>query len=355
MSTPSVQNLEEAANIAAEYITTLDNVPSEVQFLLQEIRTKESRCQAPLPEINIEIQQELARDTHKYIKHSLRSESESLAKEKDKPQLQPPIDKLQRAQQSLATLGAEKIALANRVVEILSRKRGRLEYDLNRVLVLQGEVDPAAALASATGPVLSANTGAAASGAGYVLGGRNPVHQINESLRNAFAGGAASSATLIGLGQTVTARSASTTGEETVHKKRKLNTTQGSIKLPSPAPPSYIPATTRGRRGRKRGVSSEMDDFDFGFDEDTQAVEGADGEEGEEGEEGEDKELYCFCQKLSYGEMIACDNPDCPYQWFHLPCVNLKQPLPERWFCAECTKNGMGAPTTGPNRKGRKK
>lgn len=54
-------------------------------------------------------------------------------------------------------------------------------------------------------------------------------------------------------------------------------------------------------------------DFDFG--EETQPTEEGDGDEGEEGDDGDDKELYCFCQKLSYGEMIACDNPDCPYQW----------------------------------------
>lgn len=56
-------------------------------------------------------------------------------------------------------------------------------------------------------------------------------------------------------------------------------------------------------------------DFDFG--EETQTVEEGEGDEGEgeEGDDGDDKELYCFCQKLSYGEMIACDNPDCPYQW----------------------------------------
>lgn len=91
--------------------------------------------------------------------------------------------------------------------------------------------------------------------------------------------------------------------------------TQGSIKLPSPAPSLYVPST-RGRR-RKRGISSEADDFDYDFGEEIQGAEEAEAEEGEgeEGEEGEDKELYCFCQKLSYGEMIACDNPDCPYQW----------------------------------------
>ncbi|CCL98240.1 uncharacterized protein FIBRA_00234 [Fibroporia radiculosa] len=95
-----------------------------------------------------------------------------------------------------------------------------------------------------------------------------------------------------------------------------------------------------------------------GLDADEDAEGEDDVEDGmEEGGDAEDKELYCFCQKLSYGEMIACDNPNCRYQWFHLPCVNLKPPLPENWYCEECTgnmKKGLGG-GVGAGRKGRKK
>jgi len=57
--------------------------------------------------------------------------------------------------------------------------------------------------------------------------------------------------------------------------------------------------------------------------------------------------------------MIACDNEGgCPYEWFHLACVNLKQPTPEKWYCSACTKE-MGLTTSTPGatggRKGRKK
>ncbi|KIK29160.1 hypothetical protein PISMIDRAFT_7027 [Pisolithus microcarpus 441] len=45
MSAPTVQNLEEAAAIASEFISTLENIPSEVQFLLQELRAKETQSQ----------------------------------------------------------------------------------------------------------------------------------------------------------------------------------------------------------------------------------------------------------------------------------------------------------------------
>jgi chromatin modification-related protein YNG2 len=111
--------------------------------------------------------------------------------------------------------------------------------------------------------------------------------------------------------------------------------------------------------------------------------------EGEEEGEGEDDNLYCFCQKksygdvrslsshslyfrmLTYGQMIACDNDECKYEWaslpytrrfdaylliaqFHLSCVQLTQPPAEKWYCRECVEMGFAAGTTG-QRKGRKR
>jgi hypothetical protein len=35
---------------------------------------------------------------------------------------------------------------------------------------------------------------------------------------------------------------------------------------------------------------------------------------GEEGDEG-DKTIYCFCQRVSFGEMIGCDGGDCEREW----------------------------------------
>ena len=34
-----------------------------------------------------------------------------------------------------------------------------------------------------------------------------------------------------------------------------------------------------------------------------------------EGDDDADKTLYCFCQRVSFGEMIACDAPDCEHEW----------------------------------------
>nr|CAD7393314.1 unnamed protein product [Timema cristinae] len=46
---------------------------------------------------------------------------------------------------------------------------------------------------------------------------------------------------------------------------------------------------------------------------------------------------YCLCHQVSYGEMIGCDNPDCPIEWFHFACVGLTTKPKGKWFCPKCT------------------
>lgn len=93
--------------------------------------------------------------------------------------------KIDAAYVEIDKLAAEKLELAERVVELITRARARLDHDLSKVLVLQGEPPDA----------LSGYAGSAGLGGGsFTLGGRNPVGQINESLRNAFAG------SVVGLG-----------------------------------------------------------------------------------------------------------------------------------------------------------
>ncbi|KIY45999.1 hypothetical protein FISHEDRAFT_48556, partial [Fistulina hepatica ATCC 64428] len=99
-----------------------------------------------------------------------------------------------------------------------------------------------------------------------------------------------------------------------------------------PAPPSSASY-------RKSQLSQEIA-------QETEEAE-AEGEVDEEYEE--DPTLYCFCQKKSYGNMIGCDNTACPYQWFHVGCVGVKLPMPDKWYCPECTPRMLAG------RRGRKK
>jgi hypothetical protein len=54
-------------------------------------------------------------------------------------------------------------------------------------------------------------------------------------------------------------------------------------------------------------------------------------EEEESSREGDDEDdesepRYCYCNQVSFGEMVACDNDACPTEWFHLSCVGLTKP-----------------------------
>ncbi|VDP10369.1 unnamed protein product [Soboliphyme baturini] len=48
--------------------------------------------------------------------------------------------------------------------------------------------------------------------------------------------------------------------------------------------------------------------------------------------------VYCVCRQVSFGEMIACDNSNCPVEWFHLPCVGLSSAPKGKWFCPTCVE-----------------
>ncbi|KAK3368852.1 hypothetical protein B0T24DRAFT_721905 [Lasiosphaeria ovina] len=47
---------------------------------------------------------------------------------------------------------------------------------------------------------------------------------------------------------------------------------------------------------------------------------------------------YCYCNQVSYGEMVSCDADDCLREWFHLGCVDpTAAPMHgEKWYCDEC-------------------
>ena len=53
----------------------------------------------------------------------------------------------------------------------------------------------------------------------------------------------------------------------------------------------------------------------------------------------EEGEQFCYCRQEESGQMIACDNDNCPYQWFHFECLQMTAPPKSRkWFCPDCQK-----------------
>eukprot|EP01050_Picozoa_sp_SAG11_P008355 SAG11_NODE_734_length_7466_cov_3.388625_2_plen_203_part_00 len=48
---------------------------------------------------------------------------------------------------------------------------------------------------------------------------------------------------------------------------------------------------------------------------------------------------YCYCRQVSFGEMVACDNADCEFEWFHYACVGLSAAPQGAWLCPTCAKH----------------
>jgi inhibitor of growth protein 3 len=79
------------------------------------------------------------------------------------------------------------------------------------------------------------------------------------------------------------------------------------------------------------------DDSEGPEDEDPELLEPEIGIEGEGFDEGDDgQQLYCYCNRVSFGNMIGCDDEACQKEWFHLQCVGLSTPPKGEWYCDEC-------------------
>jgi inhibitor of growth protein 3 len=87
---------------------------------------------------------------------------------------------------------------------------------------------------------------------------------------------------------------------------------------------SHTPRSRRGASTTKHAKKEESPDVEMG--------------EGDEEEDQEDDRRYCFCNERSYGEMVACENEQCQYEWFHLQCLGLKKSPDdeELWWCPVC-------------------
>jgi hypothetical protein len=84
-----------------------------------------------------------------------------------------------------------------------------------------------------------------------------------------------------------------------------------------------LEAGSNNKRSHKKGagaaaqqlVAQRVSEADEGS-----SIQGDD----EEAEIDADEPRYCYCNGVSYGQMVGCDADDCEREWFHLECVGLK-------------------------------
>ncbi|KAI1101550.1 hypothetical protein F4804DRAFT_295751 [Jackrogersella minutella] len=70
--------------------------------------------------------------------------------------------------------------------------------------------------------------------------------------------------------------------------------------------------------------------------DDTKKMDDEDSDEDDDEDKLGDGKQYCLCRQKESGNMIACDNGACPYEWFHWKCVGLKLKPRGKWLCPEC-------------------
>ena len=64
--------------------------------------------------------------------------------------------------------------------------------------------------------------------------------------------------------------------------------------------------------------------------------EDAEEEEEDDDDDDSDDKKYCTCRNVSHGNMVACDNDACPFEWFHWMCVGVTKEPTGTWYCPKC-------------------
>lgn len=150
---------------------------------------------------------------------------------------------------------------------------------------------------------------------------------------------------------------------------------KGPSKTATPINASFTEPTQRSRREipQKRshkkgaGLAAQLAAATVVHEEEGSSMQG------DEDEEDGDEPRYCYCNGVSYGEMVGCDGKECQKEWFHLQCVGLARAparngkllcqlsglstvgykmlilLLAKWYCDECKENLKDSKFSGGN------
>ncbi|KAL8641029.1 MAG: hypothetical protein Q9228_002119 [Teloschistes exilis] len=117
-------------------------------------------------------------------------------------------------------------------------------------------------------------------------------------------------------------------------KASKTSTpTQGSFTESQRTRPVRNVEPTKRSHKKGAGLAAQLAAAQLAHGDDGLSIHGDEDED-----EGEREPRYCYCNQVSYGEMVGCDMDGCPREWFHLDCVGLtKAPRGNsKWYCEEC-------------------
>lgn len=371
----------DAAAVLENYISDISSLPSEFTYILESLRDQDTKFY----ETRKRIAQRDAQ-IHKFIKAN-----GSLSENPKEEQLGP---KIMQDFDAAVALSNEKIDMANAGLYIISRHIKRLNQDIVKLekdgyipsipgsvcnqggnsagLILdgQGGVTVGGDLDFTQEKVGVGRRGGGAAGAGGVgLRGssgsaRHEALSGHSGLNGSVGGGGGGSGSGRAAGSLERGSNHGSKGSKGASGGASAGGSHGlnggvgvsgsglggALAASGGAASTHSPGGTTSRSGSSRpskrhktgdqfgaGVSglstpnfSDRDrDSDFGGVTPRQAGRGANEEE---------EVLYCVCQQVSFGNMVACDNPDCQYEWFHYDCVGLKEPPKGTWYCPTCVR-----------------
>lgn len=284
----------DTSTVLEKYTQDLSNLPLEVRHLLEEIKSKDVQVSEARKRYQTRDHQ-----LHKFIRTN-----GTLTKHPKEDQL---YSKIEEDMKLVQKLQKEKILLANTALFLISKHLYHFETDIAKLE--RDELLP---------PL------------------EHPI-ELTEVSKDEYA------KSLNGFSDSASATptprngSSATPVAETVKKiqKKKL-----SVKGAS----SSLAQSSSASRQVKRLRSEEIEDplpyeggslaFNGNVAMSINSAADANGPNGEDA----DNNLYCFCQRVSFGEMIGCDNEDCKYEWFHWSCVGITSPPKddEIWYCPDC-------------------
>ena len=129
--------------------------------------------------------------------------------------------------------------------------------------------------------------------------------------------------------------------QKTIKKVAPLGSRQSGV--PRKGKPTKSGLSRVKRSGNKNSPSStndsELSDVESGSgDEEDESHARRDTEmEDEAVDDADDERKYCTCERVSFGDMVACDNDACPYEWFHWECVGITKEPQGIWICPTCS------------------
>lgn len=78
-------------------------------------------------------------------------------------------------------------------------------------------------------------------------------------------------------------------------------------------------------RAENDNVADEVSDANEGDEAELEDLDPEEIADVEDVEEEGNEPKYCYCNDVSYGEMVACDNENCAKEWFHIKCAGLSR------------------------------